>query len=111
MVVRSYTLLAPVAPFRPLARQDITGLALGYSRGMRGLDYVDPRFRTAVDKAVEVLLSHRGEWSNEVEAYWLLVKHEDEIGVPVIYEIVREAVERARTLMAREAREAVKAEA
>ncbi len=62
-------------------------------------DYVDPRLTRAVDKAVEVLLEHAGEWSSDIDAYWLLVKHEDRVGVPVIYEIVREAVERARVIL------------
>jgi hypothetical protein len=64
-------------------------------------DYVDPRHLKAIDKAVELLLAHAGEWDSEVDAYWLLVRHEDEIGVPVIYEIVREAVARARAILQR----------
>ncbi len=59
-----------------------------------GKDYVDPRFLEAVDRAVVVLEKHRGEWSNEIEAYWLLRKYEDEVGVPVTYDIVEQAVEK-----------------
>ncbi len=63
-------------------------------------DYVDPRLRKALDKAVNILVSHASEWRNDVDAYWLLVKYEDEIGIPVIYDFVREAVEKARAIMA-----------
>jgi hypothetical protein len=59
-------------------------------------DYVDPRFAEAPVKAAEVLVEHAGDWSSEIDAYWLLRKYEDEIGVPVTYDIVVEAVEIAR---------------
>ena len=63
-------------------------------------DYVDPRIRQAVDKAVSILIAHSSEWRSEIDAYWLLVRYEDDVGVPVIYELVREAVERARAILA-----------
>ena len=76
-------------------------------------DYVDQRLEKAVEKAAEVLLSHLGEWSNEVDAYWLLRRHEDKVGVPVTYDIVEAAIaEVARRLGERVVKPfAVKAEA
>ena len=67
------------------------------------MDYWDPRLLSAVDKAVEVLLEHIGEWEDEVDAYWLLRKHEDRIGVPVTYDIVEEAVAIVRGKMGKKA--------
>lgn len=67
------------------------------------MDYWDPRLLSAVDKAVEVLLEHIGEWEDEVDAYWLLRKHEDRIGVPVTYDIVEEAVAIVRSKMGKKA--------
>lgn len=67
------------------------------------MDYWDPRLLSAVDKAVEVLLEHIGEWEDEVDAYWLLRKHEDRIGVPVTYDIVKEAVAIVRSKMGKKA--------
>ncbi|HIQ10660.1 MAG TPA: hypothetical protein EYH26_01620 [Pyrodictium sp.] len=60
------------------------------------MDYWDPRLLSAVDKAVEILLERMGEWEDEVDAYWLLRKYEDRIGVPVTYDIVEEAVARIK---------------
>ncbi|ABM81085.1 hypothetical protein [Hyperthermus butylicus] len=56
-------------------------------------DYVDERFLQAPSRAAEILVEHWGEWSDEIDAYWLLRRYEDEIGVPVTYDIVVEAVE------------------
>ena len=67
------------------------------------MDYWDPRLLSAVEKAVEVLLEHIGEWEDEVDAYWLLRKHEDRIGVPVTYDIVEEAVAIVRSKMGKKA--------
>jgi len=67
------------------------------------VDYWDPRLLSAVEKAVEVLLEHIGEWEDEVDAYWLLRKHEDRIGVPVTYDIVEEAVAIVRSKMGKKA--------
>ncbi len=79
---------------------------------MGSQDYIDPRLSRALEKAVEILLSHKGEWNNEIDAYWLLVRYEDEIGVPVIYDMVKEAVEKAKAIMvAVKGKEAVKVEA
>jgi len=61
------------------------------------MDYWDPRLLSAADKAAEILLEHIGEWEDEVDAYWLLRKHEDRIGVPVTYDIVEEAIARVRS--------------
>ncbi|HIP85035.1 MAG TPA: hypothetical protein EYH26_02810 [Pyrodictium sp.] len=65
------------------------------------MDYWDPRLLSAVDKAVEILLEHMGEWEDEVDAYWLLRKHENRIGVPVTYDIVEEAVAKIRSKIAK----------
>ena len=65
------------------------------------MDYWDPRLLSAVDKAVEILLEHMSEWEDEVDAYWLLRKHEDRVGVPVTYNIVEEAVTRIRNKIAK----------
>lgn len=65
------------------------------------VDYWDPRLLSAVDKAVEILLEHIGEWRDEVDAYWLLRKHEDKVGIPVTYDVVEEAVARTRSKVAR----------
>ena len=70
-------------------------------------DYIDPRIWQAVDRAVSILLAHSSEWRSEVDAYWLLVRYEDDVGVPVIYELVREAVERARAILAQKQAAAV----
>jgi len=58
-------------------------------------DYIDPRIRNAPKKAKEILIIHRNEWSSIIDAYWLLRKYEDEIGVPVTYDIVEKAYEQA----------------
>ncbi|HIP65176.1 MAG TPA: hypothetical protein EYH08_01430 [Pyrodictium sp.] len=65
------------------------------------MDYWDPRLLSAVDKAVEILLEHMGEWEDEVDAYWLLRKYEDKVGVPVTYDIVEEAVARIKARMSK----------
>ena len=66
-------------------------------------DYVDPRFAEAPLKAAEILVEHADEWSSEVDAYWLLRRYEDEVGAPVTYDIVVEAVEIARRKLEAEA--------
>ncbi len=63
---------------------------------MKGKDYVDPRYLEAASRAAEVLVEHADEWSSEIDAYWLLRRYEDRVGVPVTYDIVVEAVEIAR---------------
>ncbi len=56
-------------------------------------DYIDQRFREAPRKAAEILIEHQTEWSSVVDAYWLLRRYEDEIGVPITYDIVEKAYE------------------
>jgi len=58
----------------------------------RRRDYYDEKLVNAPLRAAEVLERHLGEWSDEVEAYWLLRRHEDEVGVPVTYDIVEAAI-------------------
>jgi hypothetical protein len=65
-------------------------------------DYIDPRLETALEKAASLLASRAGEWSSVVEAYWLLRRHEDEIGFPLTYNMVEEAVERAKRFLEKE---------
>jgi len=67
-----------------------------------GRDYVDPRVEEAVERAAALLAAHDGEWRSVVDAYWLVRKHEKEIGFPMNYSMVVEAVERARKMLARE---------
>jgi len=66
-------------------------------------DYYDEKLLNAPLRAAEVLEKHLGEWSDEVEAYWLLRRHEDEVGVPVTYDIVEAAIAilRSRGVVAR----------
>ncbi len=59
---------------------------------MRKRDYIDPRMLEAVDKAALILERLRDKWSNELDAYWLLRRYEDEVGIPVTYDIVEQAV-------------------
>jgi len=59
---------------------------------MRKRDYIDPRMLEAVDKAASILERLRDKWSNELDAYWLLRRYEDEVGIPVTYDIVEQAV-------------------
>ncbi|NPA04727.1 MAG: hypothetical protein GXO09_01350 [Crenarchaeota archaeon] len=70
---------------------------------MRKGDYYDEKLLNAPLRAAEVLEKHLGEWSDEVEAYWLLRRHEDEVGVPVTYDIVEAAIAilRSRGVVAR----------
>ena len=56
-------------------------------------DYIDPRLREAPQKAARILVKHYREWSSIVEAYWLLRRYEDEVGVPITYDIVEKAHE------------------
>ncbi len=56
-------------------------------------DYIDPRLREAPRKAAKILVKHYREWNSIVEAYWLLRRYEDEIGVPITYDIVEKAYE------------------
>jgi hypothetical protein len=62
----------------------------------RSKDYVDPRFLEAPLRAAEILVEHADEWDSEIDAYWLLRRYEDKVGVPVTYDIVVEAIEIAR---------------
>jgi len=62
-------------------------------------DYIDPRLERAIERAVQLLQKHIDEWSGTVEAYWLVRRYEDEIGFPLTYNMVEEAVERARQLL------------
>ncbi len=64
--------------------------------------YVDQRLYEAIDKAATILAANMDKWSNVVEAYWLLRRKEDEIGFPLTYNMVVEAVEKARMIAARE---------
>jgi hypothetical protein len=57
----------------------------------RSKDYVDPRFSIAEEKARDILIRKAGEWHSIVDAYWLLRRMEDEIGIPVTYDIVEKA--------------------
>ncbi|ALL01120.1 hypothetical protein Pyrde_1072 [Pyrodictium delaneyi] len=59
-------------------------------------DYIDEKLLMAVDKAAEILAEHISEWSDTIDAYWLLRRHEDEVGIPVTYDIVEQAVEKVR---------------
>ncbi len=56
-------------------------------------DYRDPRFLEAPRRAASILVKYKDSWNSIIEAYWLLRKHEDEIGVPVTYDIVEQAYE------------------
>ncbi len=69
---------------------------------MPGSDYFDPRVEEAIERAAALLAAHEGEWRSVVEAYWLVRRHEKEIGFPLNYSMVVEAVERARKMLARE---------
>jgi|GEM_PF-6914837 len=73
-------------------------------------DYVDPRLEKAIEKAVQLLVQHMDEWQSTVEAYWLVRRHEDEIGFPLTYNMIEEAVEKAKQFIHR-SRVAVAAEA
>ncbi|WP_048191867.1 hypothetical protein [Pyrolobus fumarii] len=54
------------------------------------LEHLSEKGKTALEKAVELLLKHGV--SDELEAYYLLVKHEKTLGYPVTYEFVIEAL-------------------
>lgn len=54
-------------------------------------DYRDPRFLEAPIKAAKILIKHKNSWNSVIDAYWLLRRHEDEIGIPVTYDIVEKA--------------------
>jgi len=56
-------------------------------------DYIDPRLREAPRKAAKILVKHHREWNSIIEAYWLLRRYEDEIGIPITYDIVEAAYE------------------
>ena len=58
-------------------------------------------YERAVEKAITFLLQRQGEWSSILEAYWLLRRHEDEIGFPFTYNMVEEIVEQVRRLHGR----------
>jgi len=64
-------------------------------------DYIDPRLDEALEKAVEILTKNAEKWRSIVDAYWLLRRHEDEIGFPLTYNMVEEAVEKSRQLLQR----------
>jgi len=59
-------------------------------------DYIDEKLLMAVDKAAEILAEHMSEWNDTIDAYWLLRLYEDEVGIPVTYDIVEQAVEKVR---------------
>ncbi len=54
------------------------------------------RIERVLEKLAEILVSNNMEWRDEVDAYWLLRKFENEVNYPVTYDLVEEAVERAR---------------
>ena len=56
-------------------------------------DYIDPHLREAPRKAARILVKHYREWNSIIEAYWLLRRYEDEVGVPITYDIVEKAYE------------------
>ncbi|KSW12316.1 hypothetical protein CF15_06115 [Pyrodictium occultum] len=70
----------------------------GRSRAKTG-DYIDERMLSAADRAAEVLVEHMDEWKDPIDAYWLLRRLEHEVGVPVTYDIVEQAVEKARRII------------
>ena len=57
------------------------------------------RLYVVVEKSVEILLEEWDKWQDEIDAYWLLRAKEDVLDYPVTYDIVEEAVERARKIM------------
>ena len=58
-------------------------------------------YERAVERAIALLLQKQGEWSTVLEAYWLLRRHEQEIGFPFTYNMVEEIVEQVRRLHSR----------
>lgn len=64
-------------------------------------DYIDPRVNEALERAVALLVERASEWRNTIEAYWLIRRHEEELGFPLTYPMVEEAVERAKQLISR----------
>ncbi|HIQ23654.1 MAG TPA: hypothetical protein EYH50_01230 [Pyrodictium delaneyi] len=62
-------------------------------------DYIDERLILAAERAAEILVEHMNEWKDTIDAYWLLRRYEDEVGVPVTYDIVEQAVEKARRVL------------
>lgn len=62
-------------------------------------DYVDERLILAAERAAEILVERMNEWKDTIDAYWLLRRYEDRIGVPVTYDIVEQAVEKARRVL------------
>ncbi len=61
--------------------------------------------RRAVEKAALILSEHMVR--DELEAYWLLVRHEKEIGYPVTYDLVLEALKIAEEIRRGKAEEKV----
>lgn len=54
--------------------------------------YRNPVIDEAFERAVRLLEEKMSEWSTVVEAYFLLRRHEDEIGFPFTYNMVEEIV-------------------
>ena len=72
---------------------------------MNAYDEIREKAKRALEKAVTVLLAKGVE--DPLEAYWLLVKMEKELGYPVTYDFVQEALRLAeahrRGMMAQQA--------
>ena len=62
--------------------------------------YRSPVIDEAFERAVRLLIEKMDEWSSVVEAYFLLRRHEDEIGFPFTYNMVEEIVSTAHERVA-----------
>ena len=63
--------------------------------------YRSPLVDEAFEKALELLEERMGEWRSVVDAYFLLRKHESEVGFPFTYNMVEELVERVHERLTR----------
>lgn len=52
------------------------------------------KYRRTIEKAVEILRQHK--FSDEVDAYWILVKNQEKLELPVIWDIVAEALKKLK---------------